>query len=137
MSEKIDQFISNLHGRLTEVDNRIQRFKANVNEVNAKGKADIQAQLDKARTNFEEHKHKAEETKQRLEASIEEKKSETEAKIEEWRRNRQIDKLERRAQRAEEYAAESAYLAWWSVEEAEYAMLEAIAARIEADEAAS
>jgi hypothetical protein len=59
-----------------------------------------------------------------------------EAKIEEWKHGREVRKLEKRAQRAEDYAAERAWLATVAVEEAEYATLEAIAARLEADEVA-
>ena len=136
MSEKIDQFCNNLRDRLTKVDDRIQGFKASVDSVNAKAKADIQSQLDKVKADFEARKRKSEEAHERIKANIEEKKAETEAKIEEWKHGREVKKLERRAQRAEDYAADRAWLAMLSVEEAEYAMLEAIAARIEADEVA-
>ena len=136
MSEKIDQFCNNLRERLNEVDKRVNSFKANVESANAKAKADIHAQLDKIKADFEARKHKAEEAHKRLQANLEEKKHETEAKIEEWKHQREVKKLERRAQRAEDYAAESAWLAMLAVEDAEYAMLEAVAARLEADEVA-
>ena len=136
MSEKIDQFCNNLRDRLTKGDDRIQGFKASVDAANAKAKADIQSQLDKTRADFEARKRKAEEAHKRIKSNIEETKAETEAKIEEWKHGREVKKLEKRAQRAEDYAADRAWLAMVSVEEAELAMLEAIAARIEADEVA-
>ena len=136
MSEKIDQFCNDLRDRLTKVDDRIQGFKASVDSANAKVKADIQSQLDKTRASFEARKQEAEEAHKRIKANLEEKKAETVAKVEEWKHGREVKKLEKRAQRAEEYAAEQAWLAMVSVEEAELAMLEAIAARIEADELA-
>ena len=60
--------------------------------------------------------------------------AQTEADIEEWVREREVEKLEARAQLAEDYAAEQVWLATVAVEEAEFATLEALAARIEADE---
>ena len=136
MSEKIDQFCNDLRDRLTKVDDRIQGFKASIDSINAKAKADIQSQLDKVKASFEARKQEAEEVRNRIKVNIEEKKAETEAKIEEWKHGRDVKKLEKRAQRAEDYAADRAWLAMVSVEEAELAMLEAIAARIEADEVA-
>jgi uncharacterized protein YwgA len=136
MSEKIDQFCNNLRDKLTGVDDRIQGFKASVDSANANAKADIQSKLDKTRADFEAHKRKSDEALERIKANIEEKKNETKANIEEWKHSRETKKLEKRAQRAENYAADLAWLAMVSVEEAEYATFEAIAARIEADEVA-
>jgi hypothetical protein len=60
---------------------------------------------------------------------------ETKDKIEEWKRNREVKQLTSRAERAEEYANWAAVLAMDAVDEAHLAMMEALAARIEADEA--
>lgn len=137
MSEKIDQFTNALRDRLTKVDERIKSFKDSVDSANAKAQADIHTKLDKAKADFDARKHEAEEVHNRIKANIEEKKSETEAKIEEWKHQREVKKLEKRAERAENYAAERTWLAMLTIEEAEYAALEAIAARIEADEVAA
>ncbi len=136
MSEKIDQFVENLRGKLNAVDDRMNNFKASIASAPAKAKADIQAGLDKAKADHEARKHKVEETKKRINASLEAKKEETEAKIAEWKYQREVKKLEKRAQRAEEYAAERVWFAMVAIDEADYATLEAIAARIEADEVA-
>jgi len=136
MSEKIDQFCNDLRERLAGVDERVKNFKKSVDSANAKAKADIQARLDKISAGFEERKLKAKEVHDRLQADLDEKKSETETKIEEWKQQRNVKKLEKRAQRAENYAVKRAWLALLAVEEAEYSALEALSARIEADEVA-
>lgn len=136
MGEKIDQFVENLRDRLNAVDGRMDNLKASIESAPAKAKADVQAMVDKAKADHEARKHKIEETKKRINASLEAKKEETEAKIAEWKDQHEVKKLEKRAQRAEEYAAELVWLAMVAIDEADYASLEAIAARIEADEVA-
>jgi chromosome segregation ATPase len=135
MSEKIDQFVENLRDRLNAVDDRINNFKSSIDSANAK--ADVQARLDKAKAGYEARKSEIEKAHQRVKASIEEKKTETDGKIAEWKDQRETKKLEKRAQRAEEYAVDQLWFAMVAVEEADYAAIEAIAARIEADEAAA
>jgi len=137
MSEKIDQFTDDLHVRLTEVDDRIKSFRASVDSAKAKGKADLQAKRDKARADFESRKREAEQAQARVKTMIEEKRAETAADVEAWKQGREVNKLERRAQRAEDYAATQAWFALVAVEDAEYAMLDAVVTRIEADEAAT
>lgn len=134
MSEKTDQFCSNLQHRLTEIDLRIQEFKQRVDSANVGLKSDISAQLDKARAEFEEKKQTVKGMQDKLKANIEEKKAETKAKIEMWKNQCVIQKIEKRAQRAENEAMEKTLLAVVAVEAAEFAMLEAINARIDADE---
>ncbi|BAY23958.1 hypothetical protein NIES2100_37510 [Calothrix sp. NIES-2100] len=54
--------------------------------------------------------------------------------VEEWKASREVKKLEHRAGKAEDYAA--TFLAMAKMEEAEKAILEAIAARLDAETAA-
>ena len=68
---------------------------------------------------------------------IEEKKAETSSKIDEWKANRDQRKLEKRADRSEDYAAVCIVIAANSVAEAELATLEAIEARLLAEEFAA
>ena len=134
MSEKIDQFVENLRDRLNAVDDRINNFKSSIDSANTK--ADVQAKLDKAKAGYEARKSEIEKAHQRIKASIEEKKTEANGEIAEWKNQRKTKKLEKRAQRAEEYAVDQLWIAMVAVETADYAAIEAIAARIEADEAA-
>ena len=61
--------------------------------------------------------------------------AEVEEQVTEWKAKRQTDKLEKRAERAEEYAETCVAVALASAAEAEEAILEALAARMDADNA--
>lgn len=135
MSDKIDQFCANLNRQLNAVDQRLAAMKANITASHKNTEAAVQKQLDKVKTDFEARKHEAESAREKMHAYIRDKKAETEAKITGWKTRRELDKLERRAEDAEEYAAHAVLVAVSAVDEADVAMLEAIAARIEADEA--
>ncbi len=137
MNQRIDQFRDNLRGRLAEVDNRIRSFKEGLDTANATAKAEINEQLDKAKADFAARKRDASAAHERIRSMLEEKKEQTATKVEAWVREREIEKMEARARLAEEYAAEQILLATATIEEAEVAMLEALAARVEADELAA
>ena len=64
-----------------------------------------------------------------------EKKAETQAKIDHWKRERELKKLDSRADDAEEYAAAAISIAVVAVEEAKVATLEAVLARLDAEDA--
>ena len=136
MSERIERFCDNLRVKLTSVDDRIASLKAGLDSATARTKDDIDFQLNKAKADLEAHKREAEQVQVRLQDLLEEKKAQTEANIGEWVRDREVEKMEARAQLTEDYAAEQVWLATVAVEEAELATLEALAARIEADDVA-
>ena len=73
----------------------------------------------------------------KIKSRIEEKKTETDAKIEEWKAKRDLHKLEKRADRAEDCAAACIMIASDYTWEAELATLEAIDARLLAEEFAA
>jgi hypothetical protein len=83
---------------------------------------------------LEKKKQEAEAAKKRLEEFVEDKKAETQAAVAEWKTNHDLKKLEKRAERAQKRAEESTALALYYVEEAEVAIMEAVAARIDANE---
>jgi tellurite resistance protein len=56
--------------------------------------------------------------------------------VEEWKTSRKVKKLEHRADKAENHANTATFLAMATMEEAEKATLEAIAARLDAEVAA-
>jgi len=72
-----------------------------------------------------------------LEHRLDEKVSHTEEAIGSWRKRRELEKLESRAERAEDYAVELVNVAALDFEEAEQAVLDAIAARFDADTASA
>jgi hypothetical protein len=95
--------------------------------------AEVQLRLDEVRTTLETKKHEFDEYRTKLKTQFEEKESEVKANVEQWKTDRELKKLEHRADEAEEYAATVTFLAIAMVEEAEEATLSAIAARIDAE----
>jgi sugar-specific transcriptional regulator TrmB len=71
----------------------------------------------------------------KMKASMQEKKQEAEATVEEWKRKREVNKLEGRAQSAQEYAEAAIHVVGLALDEATAATLDAAEARRVADEA--
>jgi hypothetical protein len=67
----------------------------------------------------------------------EEKVAHTREAIGSWRQKREVKKLQTRAERAEDYASDLVTVAVLDFEEAEQAVLDAIAARFDAEAATS
>ena len=84
----------------------------------------------------EEKKREATTAITKLEEYMEAKQAETTAAVAEWKANRDLKKLEKRADRAEKNAEVCVELALYYAGEAQVAILEAAAARIDADAAA-
>ena len=59
------------------------------------------------------------------------KRPETEIRVEEWKRNRELEKLERRGEDAEAYAAWSMIVATEAIDDVNLAALQALAARLD------
>ena len=135
MSEKIDQFCENLRVQLTNVENYLAKVSENIKSAPQEAQAAIQAKIDGAKAQHEQNMQKLSDSKAKLEERVQEKKSEVESQIQEWKTNREISKLESRADKAEIYAVAAIEFAAAATAEADLATLEAIVARMEAEEA--
>ncbi|HEY6006578.1 MAG TPA: hypothetical protein VIV57_27105 [Anaeromyxobacter sp.] len=85
----------------------------------------------------EAHRERARQLRADVESWEREKVSHTKEAVSSWRQRREIHKLRSRADRAEDYAVNAIVIAMMDAEEAEEAVLEAVAARIDAAAAAS
>ena len=90
--------------------------------------------MNAAKESLEATKKKASAATARLEELVEAKKTETKAAVAEWKANHDQKKLEKRAEGAEKYADGCVELALYYAAEAQVAILEAVAARTDADE---
>ena len=134
MSTDFDKFGKKLHTKLDYGIDRLKSAKAHIEDFKKDTEAAVQTKIKAAKEALEEKKQEAEAAKKRLEEFVEDKKAETQAAVAEWKTNRDLKKLEKRAERAQKRAEASIALALYYVEEAEVAILEAVAARIDADE---
>lgn len=130
-----NSFAKQLHNNLEAVEDRAKSLRENVESAAKKSQADIQSALDEARTRIEAKKQEFDEYRAKLKSQFEEKESEVRSDIDEWKTNREVKKLGHRADRAEDYASTSIFLAIAAIEEAEEAALLAISTRLDVETA--
>ncbi len=135
MSEKVDKFCDGLRERLTAIEGRVQTVRTAVQGLPAKAEKALQAKLQEARTKMQSQKERVQNARADFESWVELKRTETKEAINEWKVKREARKLDARAERAEAYAEAAMFLALNSIDEAEAAVLDAVAARLDADEA--
>lgn len=135
MSEKIDQFCNELRDDLTAAENRLQYLKVQVESANQETRKAIQSKLDQAKADLEEQKRKTDDRRHQVKSYLEEKVAEAQHDIDDWKTKREIKKLETRAQRRENYAADTVFFAMAAIDEANVAILEALDARLDVEDA--
>ena len=129
MTDEVSKFCDSVHGKLETLEGRMDSLKLNIGttwhslqdklvEVRHKGEASKQA-VTEARTNLEQWGK--------------EKKAEAEGTIDQWVENRETEKLAARAQKAEDCAWLAIEIARASIDDVERMVLEAIAARRDAE----
>jgi hypothetical protein len=133
MSTTIDKFTKQLHDNLEMVEERVKSLSNHIQSVPKQPHVEIQSRLDQAKANLCTKKLEFEDYRAKLQIQFEEKESELNSNVEEWKSWREINRLELRADKAYDYAARATYLAIVTMEEAEKATLEAIAARLDAE----
>lgn len=135
MSINIDEMGKKLHAKLDSGIDQLKAAKSHLESFQQETKDAIQSKLDAAKEAVGEKKQEVATAKTKLEEYVEAKKAETTATVDEWKANRDLKKLEKRAERAEKNADACVDLALYHVGEAQVAILEATAARIDADNA--
>ena len=135
MSIDLYQFGKKLHTKLDNGIDQLKSAKAYLESLQKETEAAIQKRIKTAKTALEEKKKDVEAAKERLAEFVEDKTAETQATVSEWKTSRDRKKLEKRAERAQKRAEAFIALALYASEEAEVAILEAVAARKDADEA--
>lgn len=133
MSEQIDRFCDDLKVRLNGIESHLAQVKEKLVTASKDAEDTIKTKLDDAKTRFEAKKQELAEVQVKLAQRLETKKIEVEAEIAEWKEKRDQEKLLNHADQAEEYALAAIVFAAAAAEEAEVAVLEAIAARKAAD----
>jgi heme-binding NEAT domain protein len=136
MNMNLDELGKKLHGKIDNGINHLKTAKDHLENVKMEAETAIQTNLKAAKETLEEKKQETADATARLKELVEDKKTETETAVAEWKSNRDLKKLEKRAERAEKYAEACVEMALSSVVEAEVAILEAVAARQDADNAA-
>jgi CHASE3 domain sensor protein len=133
MNDKLAELGKQLHAKLDGGIDHLQATKDHLDDLYKETEAAIQAKLKVAQQTMETKKQEAAAAKAQVEALIASKKEETQAAVAEWKAKHDRQKLEKRAERAHNYAEARIAMALYSIEEAEVAILEAVAAQKDAD----
>ena len=136
MSTAIDNFTSQLHDNLEAVEDRAKSLNKSIKSAAKKSQAEIQSKLDEAKSSIAAKKQEFDDYRAKLKTQFEDKEAEVQSSVDEWKASREVQKLQHRAEKAEDYAATSVYLALAMMEEAEEATLAAICNRMDAEAAA-
>jgi hypothetical protein len=134
MNINLDELGKKLHAKLDSGIDQLKAAKTHLEGVHKETEAAIQTKLKAAKETLEAKQQEAAAAKARMEEYVAAKKAETQDAIAEWKANRDSKKLEKRAERAQNYAEACIAVALCSAEEAQVAILEAVAARRDADD---
>ena len=137
MSGRVDQFCDKLSDKLDRTVGRVNDLKAKIQSDGEAGRAALDKEVDAAKAARRKVKDDADAARARMKQRQKKKKAETEDAIAQWKRKGEVDKLERRAEDAEAYAAWSVMVAAEAMDEAHLAIMQAIAARLDLDMAGS
>jgi hypothetical protein len=133
MSEKFDNFCSELRTKINDADKRIKDLKAGVASTSEKAKLEAKAQLAALENKAKEQKARTAAAEAKVKSWVEEKKTMTQDKIAQWKEQRDVKRLGARADLSEHYAITAMEIAAAAVDEAERAAVEAVVARMDAN----
>jgi uncharacterized coiled-coil DUF342 family protein len=128
LKKKLNQHIDAARAKL----DALKKDLASMHEEDVEA---LQQRRDEIDKRLDDQRDKAQQLQADIDSWQKEKKQHTEDAITSWRKKREIKKLEHRADRAEEYAKDMVLAAAYDFEEAEQAVLDALAARFDANEA--
>jgi TolA-binding protein len=112
---------------------KLEALKKEIVALHEEDKETLEQKQEEIRKRVDEQKAKAQQMQADIQRWKEEKVAHTEEAIGTWQQKREIKKLQRRADRAEDYALELVTVAVMDFEEAGEAVFEAMAARFDAD----
>jgi predicted HicB family RNase H-like nuclease len=135
MSAKVDQFCEKLTNRLNALADQLETLKENVKQLPKEGEQALQKYLSETRSRIAQRKKSVEQVRASLMTRAEQKIGQVKEAIIEWKTKGEVSKLNARADWAEQYAADAVFIAMAALADAEEATIDALIARIEAEEA--
>jgi hypothetical protein len=120
---------------IDEAKQRLESAKQDIASLHEEDKEAIRKKSDELKKRMGEQQAKAQQLKKQVTTWLQDKKQQTDDQITSWRQKREVKHLERRADRAEEYALNTIFAAMMDADEAEMAVLDALDARLDAEEA--
>jgi hypothetical protein len=134
-SSDLNTFFARAHRHLTQIRGSLDRTLADIEEGTSRVGESLQARRDEAKGRVEANRREMEKADAEMKAYADAKKATVETAVSEWKAKRNVERLESRADDVEAYAATAVAFAWGAVGEANAAILDAMVARADADEA--
>lgn len=131
MSDNVSGFCDGVHEQLEALEGRMDALKANIGTT----WHSLHEKLDEVRRRDVETRPVVIKARTRLQQWFQERGAEVQGTIEQSVKGHETGQLSERAERAEEFAGIAIMLARASIDDAERMILEAIAARLDADAA--
>ena len=135
MNINLDELGKKLHAKLDSGINRLKAAQTHLEDVYKETEAAIQTKLNAAKETVDTKKQEVAAARARMKECLEARKTETKDLIAGWKANRDRKKLEKRAERAGKFADDCIEVALLTTAEAQVAILEAVTARKDADDA--
>jgi TolA-binding protein len=116
---------------------KLEALKGDLSSIHKEDMAALQEHQNDIRARIDQQKERAQQRQSDIARWKSEKVAHTQEAIASWKQRREVDKLEARAERAKDYALDMVSAVVYDFEEAEQAVYEAVAARLEAESALS
>jgi len=131
----LDEIGKRLHAKLDSGIDQFKKAQDSLEDLQKETKSAVDGKLAAAQKNVDEKKQDVKATKDKIEKFFEEKKTETTTAVSDWKAERNLKKLEKRAERAAKHAESCIELTLYYSQEAEVAIFEALAARMDLEDA--
>ena len=129
------EFFTRQHERLNRMETSIVKTRSDLESARDQTIESLKAKREAAAASRASFHEKITGSVENMKASVQARQAETDVKVAEWKRNREINKLENRAKDFEDYADAAMNVLTMAEEEALQASLEAIEARLQAEDA--
>jgi DNA mismatch repair ATPase MutS len=126
-----------LQQQLDMARQRLEAAKKEIASVHEEDKESIRKKSEELKQRIATHQERAAQLREQVASWIEIKKQQTDEQVATWRQKRELKHLEKRADRAAEYAVNLVATAMMDADDAEAAVLDALDARLDADLAAA
>ncbi|HMF42987.1 MAG TPA: hypothetical protein VKQ32_20080 [Polyangia bacterium] len=135
MADTAEDLKRKISEQIDAAKQKLDLLKRDIEGMHEEDMAALRERQSEIRDRLEQQRSRAQQLQDRITNWKNEKQEQTIDAIASWKRKLEFEKLQRHAERAESYALDMVTVAANDFEEAEQAVFEAIAARLEADQA--
>lgn len=135
MSETAEALKQKLEKQIDAASAKLEAMKREISSIHEEDIATLKQHQDEIQARLDQQKSRAQQMRDDMASWKNEKVSHTKEAVASWKQKREVRKLEDRAERAESYAIDMVTYAALDFEQAEQAVLDALAARLEANAA--